>query len=51
MMGFRFRLCFLLGATYVMGSASLHAQVNVTTFHNDNARTGQNVQETLLGKR
>lgn len=24
------------------------AQVNVTTYHNDNARTGQNTQETLL---
>ncbi len=24
------------------------AQVNVTTFHNDNARTGQNLQETIL---
>ena len=28
--------------------ASLVAQVNVTTFHNDNARTGQNTQETVL---
>src|ERR1700688_709313 len=27
---------------------SLHAQVNVTTYHNDNARTGQNTQETIL---
>jgi hypothetical protein len=26
----------------------LHAQVNVTTYHNDNARTGQNTQETIL---
>src|SRR6266567_9127108 len=25
-----------------------HAQVNVTTQHNDNARTGQNAQETVL---
>ena len=24
------------------------AQVNVTTYHNDNARTGQNLQETIL---
>jgi len=30
------------------GSAALHAQVNVTTYHNDNARTGQNIQETTL---
>jgi len=27
---------------------SAHAQVNVTTYHNDNARTGQFTQETLL---
>jgi hypothetical protein len=26
----------------------LHAQVNVTTYHNDVARTGQNIQETIL---
>ena len=29
-------------------SGSLHAQVNVPTYHNDNARTGQNIQETIL---
>ena len=29
-------------------SAALQAQVNVTTYHNDNARTGQNTQETIL---
>ena len=29
-------------------SAGLQAQVNVTTYHNDNARTGQNTQETIL---
>jgi hypothetical protein len=28
--------------------AALQAQVNVTTYHNDNARTGQNTQETIL---
>lgn len=27
---------------------ALQAQVNVTTYHNDNARTGQNAQETIL---
>src|SRR6202140_2635532 len=27
---------------------ALRAQVNVTTYHNDNARTGQNTQETIL---
>jgi hypothetical protein len=26
----------------------VHAQVSVTTYHNDNARTGQNTQETIL---
>ena len=25
-----------------------HAQVNVTTYHNDNARDGQNLSETTL---
>lgn len=29
-------------------AVSMAAQVNVTTYHNDNGRTGQNVQETLL---
>jgi len=29
-------------------SGLLHAQVNVTTYHNDIARTGQNTQETIL---
>jgi hypothetical protein len=29
-------------------SAALQAQVNVTTYHNDNARTAQNTQETIL---
>ena len=34
----------------LLGSFSglLHAQVNVTTYHNDTARTGQNTQETIL---
>src|SRR5450631_4757922 len=35
-------------ALFSLGSAALHAQVSVTTYHNDNARTGQNVQETTL---
>jgi Chitobiase/beta-hexosaminidase C-terminal domain/PQQ enzyme repeat len=29
-------------------SASAHAQVNVTTYHNDNSRTGEYTQETVL---
>ena len=28
-------------------SSVLAAQVNVTTYHNDNARTGQNTMETI----
>jgi hypothetical protein len=32
----------------VTGSSSLHAQVYVTTYHNDNSRTGQNTAETAL---
>jgi hypothetical protein len=35
-------------ALFCIFSASLGAQVNVTTYHNDNARTGQNTQETIL---
>jgi len=33
------RLCF---------EAKLHGQASVLTWHNDNARTGQNLQETIL---
>jgi len=29
-------------------SFAAHAQISVTTYHNDNARTGQNTQETIL---
>ncbi len=29
-------------------AAPVTGQVNVTTYHNDNARTGQNIQETIL---
>jgi hypothetical protein len=35
---------FVLG----LSSAVLLAQVSVTTYHNDNSRTGQNLQETIL---
>src|SRR5579864_2892133 len=32
----------------VMFASALHGQVNVLTWHNDNARTGQNLSETAL---
>jgi hypothetical protein len=40
MIGLLFHLCFL--STVLLG------QVNVTTYHNDNSRTGQNLKETIL---
>jgi hypothetical protein len=33
---------------FCLCSVALQAQVNVTTYHNDNARTAQNTQETIL---
>ncbi|MEA3149587.1 MAG: hypothetical protein QOD56_526, partial [Gammaproteobacteria bacterium] len=45
--GIRLRACWG-AALSIACAASLHAQVSVTTFHNDNARTGQNLQETIL---
>ena len=33
---------------FFISSIALPAQVNVTTYHNDNAWTGQNTQETIL---
>lgn len=42
------RSSFLASVLLLLCSSALFAQVNVTTFHNDNARTGQNTSETIL---
>jgi hypothetical protein len=47
-MGFRIHRLVAVASVLSLWAASLHAQVNVTTYHNDNARTGQNTQETYL---
>ncbi len=48
-MGFRVRRFGALVAAMVsIASTTAVAQVNVTTYHNDNSRTAQNVQETIL---
>src|ERR1019366_7434579 len=41
-------VCMLVVALACIFSAAVEAQVNVTTYHNENARTGQNLQETIL---
>jgi hypothetical protein len=50
-MAFRIRRIFAPAVMLACGLSGLphaHAQVNVTTYHNDNSRTGQNTQETTL---
>jgi hypothetical protein len=47
-MGSRRRRCLAVAAVLAFCSPVLQAQVSVTTYHNDNARTGQNTQETTL---
>jgi hypothetical protein len=48
-MKFRFRQpAFGLTAVLALAAAMAQAQVSVTTYHNDNSRTGQNVLETTL---
>src|SRR5438093_10881105 len=42
------RLIVCLGCLLGLAEPAVNAQVNVTTQHNDNARTGQNAQETVL---
>ena len=47
----RMAICYigmLVVSLFCILSSVLQAQVNVTTYHNDNARTGQNTQETIL---
>jgi hypothetical protein len=45
--GYRIRLIAAAAALSIWSTSS-NAQVSVTTYHNDNARTGQNVEETTL---
>jgi hypothetical protein len=42
------RRFLVVAAVLALCSLALQAQVSVTTYHNDNARTGQNTQETTL---
>jgi outer membrane protein assembly factor BamB len=42
------RISIALAMLLFVCAAPLHAQLNVTTYHNDNSRTGQNTQETTL---
>src|ERR1700690_761023 len=47
----RIRICqfgMVAAALCSVFASPLSAQVNVTTYHNDNSRTGQFVQETVL---
>jgi hypothetical protein len=47
----RMAICYigmLVVSLFCLLSSVLQAQVNVTTYHNDNARTGQNTQEAIL---
>src|ERR1700730_9765564 len=41
-------ICAILGAAEALFSVSAIAQVNVLTYHNDAARTGANLAETIL---
>src|SRR5215831_2642540 len=39
---------FIYAGTLLASAVAASGQVNVLTWHNDNARTGQNLQETVL---
>ena len=41
-------MALLLGGEWLLSGGILHAQTNVLTWHNDNARTGQDLHETIL---
>lgn len=43
-----FRFGIFAIVAFCISSIALQAQVNVTTYHNDNVRTGQNSNETIL---
>jgi hypothetical protein len=41
-------ICFAVAIILLVASGALNGQVSVLTWHNDNARTGQNLAETIL---
>src|SRR5215468_1096939 len=42
------RRAICLAFAYIGGASACSAQTNVLTYHNDNARTGQNLNESIL---
>ena len=45
----KFACLLIVGLLFLLGlSTGAWSQISVTTFHNDNSRTGQNTQETVL---
>jgi len=47
-MGLRTWRGYVAAAACLLASMSLHAQIAVSTYHNDNSRTGENTSETIL---
>jgi hypothetical protein len=43
-----YRPAIIVGGLFIASACALHGQASVLTWHNDNARTGQNLQETVL---